>query len=44
LTPEGRQKIDEYLAKVYDTLHGNSAGLAELKALAKAHAMPPASR
>jgi hypothetical protein len=42
LTPEGRQKIDAYLTKVYNTLHGDSSGLAEVKALAKASAMPPA--
>jgi len=42
LTPEGRKKIDEYLTKVYNSFHGDSSGLAELKAMAKANAMPPA--
>jgi tetratricopeptide (TPR) repeat protein len=42
LTPEGRQKIDAYLTKVYTTLHGDTSGLAELKAAAKASATPPA--
>lgn len=42
LTPEGRQKIDAYLTKVYNTIHGDSSGLAELKALAKASPTPPA--
>ena len=42
LAPEGRQQIDEYLTKVYNTIHGDSSGLAELKALAKANSTPPA--
>src|ERR1039458_8270135 len=42
LAPEGRQKIDEYLTKIYNTIHGDSSGLAELKALAKANPTPPA--
>jgi tetratricopeptide (TPR) repeat protein len=42
LNPDGRQKIDAYLTKVYTTLHGDTSGLADLKALAKANAMPPA--
>ena len=42
LTPDGRQKIDTYLTKVYNALHGDSSGLAELKALAKASPTPPA--
>jgi tetratricopeptide (TPR) repeat protein len=41
LTPEGRQKIDAYLTKVYTTLHGDASGLPELKAMAKASATPP---
>jgi tetratricopeptide (TPR) repeat protein len=41
LTPDGRQKIDAYLTKVYNTLHGDSSGLADVKALAKASAVPP---
>jgi tetratricopeptide (TPR) repeat protein len=42
LTPEGRQKIDAYLTKVYTSLHGDTTGLAELKAMAKASPTPPA--
>ena len=42
LNPDGRQKIDAYLTKVYTTLHGDTSGLAELKALAKTTAVPPA--
>jgi len=42
LTPDGRQKIDAYLTKVYTSLHGDTSGLAELKAMAKASATPPA--
>ncbi len=42
LTPDGRQKIDAYLTKVYTSYHGDTSGLAEIKALAKANAMPPA--
>ncbi len=42
LTPEGRQKIDEYLTKVYTSFHGDTSGLAELKALAKANPAPAA--
>ncbi len=42
LTPDGRQKIDAYLTKVYNTLHGDSTGLPELKAMAKANPTPPA--
>jgi tetratricopeptide (TPR) repeat protein len=42
LTPEGRKKIDEYLTKVYTSLHGDTSGLADLKTLAKASPTPPA--
>ncbi len=42
LTPDGRQKIDAYLTKVYTAYHGDTSGLPDLKALAKANAMPPA--
>ena len=41
LAPEGRKQIDAYLTKVYTALHGDTSGLAELKAMAKANAMPP---
>jgi tetratricopeptide (TPR) repeat protein len=42
LTPDGRRKIDEYLTKVYTTVHGDTSGLAELKAMAKASPTAPA--
>lgn len=42
LTPQGRQQIDAYLTKVYTSYHGDTSGLAELKAQAKANPMPPA--
>ena len=41
LTPDGRKTIDAYLTKAYTTLHGDQSGLAELKAQAKATALPP---
>jgi len=42
LNPDGRKTVDAYLTKVYNTLHGDSSGLAELKTLAKANPLPPA--
>lgn len=42
LAPDGRKQIDAYLTKVYNSLHGDSSGLAELKATAKANPAPPA--
>lgn len=42
LAPAGRQQIDTYLTKVYTSLHGDNSGLADLKAMAKANALPPA--
>jgi tetratricopeptide (TPR) repeat protein len=42
LTPDGRKKIDDYLTKVYTSLHGDTSGLADLKAMAKASPTPPA--
>jgi tetratricopeptide (TPR) repeat protein len=43
LTPQGRQQIDAYLTKAYTSYHGqDAAGLAELKAKARAAALPPA--
>jgi hypothetical protein len=52
LDPAARKKIDTFLAAVdptskkdigaYPTYHGSTQGLAELKALAKANALPPA--
>ena len=41
LAPAGRKQVDDYLTKVYKTLHGDDTGLAELKATAKANAAPP---
>ena len=41
LNPEGRKKIDEYLTKVYTSYHGDTTGLPELKAAAKASPTPP---
>jgi len=41
LTPDGRKTIDAYLTKAYTTLHGDTSGLAELKAQAKASALAP---
>lgn len=42
LEPAMRQKVDAYLTKAYTTLHGDTSGLAELKAMAKTSATPPA--
>ncbi len=42
LNPDGRKTVGDYLTKVYNTLHGDSSGLAELKALAKDNPTPPA--
>ena len=42
LAPAGRQQIDTYLTKVYTSLHGDNSGSADLKAMAKANALPPA--
>lgn len=42
LAPDGRKQIDAYLTKVYTSLHGDTSGLAELKAMAKANPTPPA--
>lgn len=41
LTAQGRQQIDTYLTKAYKTLHGNDSGLSDLKAQARANALPP---
>jgi tetratricopeptide (TPR) repeat protein len=42
LAPAGRKQIDDYLTKVYTTIHGDTTGLAELKTMAKASPTPPA--
>jgi len=42
LQPAGRQPVDNYLQKAYEGFHGvDKAGLAELKNVAKANALPP---
>ena len=41
LAPEGRQEIDTDLTNVYTTQHGDTSGLAEIKALAKASPTTP---
>ena len=43
LNPEGRKQVDAYLTKVYSQLHGDTSGLSELKAQAKANPLPPAN-
>jgi hypothetical protein len=42
LSPAGRQQVNDYLTKAYKGFHGDETGLAELKAQAKASALPPA--
>ena len=42
LPPEGRKQVDDYLTKAYTGFHGDTSGLAELKAQAKSAAVPPA--
>jgi len=43
LAPAGRQQMDAFLSKAYSNYHGPDAeGLAQLKNLAKANALPPA--
>ena len=42
LAPDGRKQIDTYLTKAYTSLHGDTSGLAELKAMAKTNPTPPA--
>ena len=41
LAPQGRTAADQYLTKLYVRYHGNSSGLDELKAAAKANAFAP---
>ncbi len=41
LAPQGRQQVDAFLTKAYNNYHGaDAAGLAQLKNLAKASALP----
>ena len=43
LTPQGRQQLDDYLRKAYNSYHGqDDAGLNELKTMAKSQPAPPA--
>ena len=42
LPPDFRKQVDDYLVKAYKGYHGAMDGLAEIKALAKTNAMPPA--
>ena len=43
LTPQGRQQLDDYLRKAYDSYHGqDEAGLNELKTMARSQPAPPA--
>jgi len=42
MTTQQRQQVEPYLTKVYSQIHGDTSGLAELKALAKANPTPPA--
>ena len=39
---KGRKQVDDYLTKAYTGFHGDTSGLAELKAQAKSAALPPA--
>jgi tetratricopeptide (TPR) repeat protein len=42
LTPQGRQQLDDYLRKAYNSYHGqDDAGLNELKTMAKSQPAPP---
>ena len=42
LPAQGRQQVNDYLTKAYSGYHGDASGLDELKAKAKAAALPPA--
>lgn len=42
LPPEGRKQVDDYLTKAYTGFHGDTSGLAELRASAKAKPVPAA--
>jgi hypothetical protein len=42
LPAEGRKQVDDYLTKAYTGFHGDTSGLAELKAQAKTGPLPPA--
>ena len=41
LPAQGRQQVNDYLTKAYSGYHGDATGLDELKAKAKAAALPP---
>jgi tetratricopeptide (TPR) repeat protein len=40
MTPQQRKQADDFLSKVYSQLHGDTTGLADLKAMAKANTAP----
>jgi hypothetical protein len=42
LDADGQKKLDDYLKRVYTTIHGSDEGLADLKALAAKSPNPPA--
>ena len=42
LSPQGRQQIGDSLTKMYQGFHGDNSGLDQVKATAKANALPPA--
>jgi len=42
MLPQQRKQADDFLIQVYSQLHGDTSGLVELKALAKANSTPPA--
>jgi tetratricopeptide (TPR) repeat protein len=42
LAAQGKHSVEQFLAKAYTSYHGSGEGLAELKALARAQAVPPA--
>ena len=42
MTPQGRQKVDAYVRKIYSTYHGSEEGLDAIYARAKSNPFPPA--
>jgi len=43
LPPAGRKQVNDYLTKAYTQIHGDTSGLADMLALAKANDAPPAN-
>jgi len=41
LAPQGRTQVNDYLVKAYKGFHGDESGLEQIKAQAKANALPP---